>query len=124
MYHLVPILVPIACGCVLPIMIVWLTIRESMNKTNQRTKILAVTALTATAQNTYTLNFDPVLLSEELAKENVKIDSFYLADFVSQEPITEKFAFKDNKIAISGKVDNPQIAALILEMKMLRMYCH
>ena len=39
MYHLVPILVPIACGCVLPIMIVWLTIRESMNKTNQRTKI-------------------------------------------------------------------------------------
>ena len=86
--------------------------------------ILAIAALTATAQNTYTLNFDPVLLSEELAKENVKIDSFYLADFVSQEPITEKFAFKDNKIAISGKVDNPQIAALILEMKMLRMYCH
>ena len=40
MYQLVPILVPIACGCVLPIMIVWLTIRESMNKTNQRTKIM------------------------------------------------------------------------------------
>ena len=51
--------------------------------------ILAVAALTATAQNTYTLNFDPVLLSEELAKENVKIDSFYLADFVSQEPNKE-----------------------------------
>ena len=79
--------------------------------------ILAIAALTATAQNTYTLNFDPVLLSEELAKENVKIDSFYLADFVSQEPITEKFAFKDNKIAISGKVDKPQMAALILEIK-------
>ena len=40
MYHLVPILVPIACGCVLPIMIVWLSIREIMNKTNQRTKIV------------------------------------------------------------------------------------
>ena len=40
--------------------------------------ILAIAALTATEQNTYTLNFDPVLLSEELAKENVKIDSFYL----------------------------------------------
>ena len=40
MYYLVSILVPIACGCVLPIMIVWLTIRESMNKTNQRTKIM------------------------------------------------------------------------------------
>ncbi len=37
---LVAILVPIACGCVLPIMIVWLSIRESMNKTNQRTKIV------------------------------------------------------------------------------------
>ena len=40
MHHLVQILVPIALGCVLPIMIVWLTIRESMNKTNQRTKIM------------------------------------------------------------------------------------
>ena len=39
MHILVAILVPIACGCVLPIMIVWLSIRESMNKTNQRTKI-------------------------------------------------------------------------------------
>ena len=40
MEHLVAILVPIACGCVLPIMIVWFTIRENMNKTNQRTKIV------------------------------------------------------------------------------------
>ena len=81
------------------------------------TILFVLVAMTGQAQNTYTLNFDPALLSEELAKENVKIDSFYLADFVSQEPITEKFAFKDNKIAISGKVDNPRIAALILEMK-------
>ena len=40
MHILGAILVPIACGCVLPIMIVWLSIRESMNKTNQRTKIV------------------------------------------------------------------------------------
>ena len=40
MEHLVAILVPIACGCVLPIMIVWFTIRENINKTNQRTKIV------------------------------------------------------------------------------------
>ena len=33
-------LVPIACGCVLPIMVVWLTIREKMNETNQRTQIV------------------------------------------------------------------------------------
>ena len=40
MEDLVAILVPIACGCVLPIMVVWLAIRESMNKTNQRTQIV------------------------------------------------------------------------------------
>ena len=37
---LVAILVPIACGCVLPIMIVWLTIRKEMNETNTRTQIV------------------------------------------------------------------------------------
>ena len=37
---LVAILVPIACGCVLPIMIVWLAIRQEMNETNKRTQIM------------------------------------------------------------------------------------
>ncbi len=37
---LIPLLVPIACGCVLPIMIVWLIIRKKMNETNQRTQIM------------------------------------------------------------------------------------
>ena len=40
MQELVDILVPIACGCVLPIMVVWLGIRQSMNETNQRTQIM------------------------------------------------------------------------------------
>ena len=40
MHDLVSILVPLGCGCVLPIMIVWFMIRESMNKTNQRTQIV------------------------------------------------------------------------------------
>ena len=40
MEDLVAILVPIACGCVLPIMIVWLDIRKKMNETNQRTQIV------------------------------------------------------------------------------------
>jgi hypothetical protein len=40
MEDLVAILVPIACGCVLPIMLVWLGIRQSMNETNQRTQIV------------------------------------------------------------------------------------
>ena len=40
MKELVVILVPIACGCVLPIMVVWLAIRKKMNETNQRTQIV------------------------------------------------------------------------------------
>lgn len=40
MEELVAILVPIACGCVLPIMIVWFAIRKEMNETNQRTQIV------------------------------------------------------------------------------------
>ena len=40
MSDLIPILVPIACGCVLPIMIVWFSVREKMNETNQRTQIV------------------------------------------------------------------------------------
>ena len=33
-------LVPIAVCCVLPIMVVWLTVRRKMNETNQRTQIV------------------------------------------------------------------------------------
>ena len=33
-------LVPIACGCVLPIVAIWLGIRHSINETNKRTEIL------------------------------------------------------------------------------------
>ncbi len=40
MHDLVQILIPLGCGCVLPIMVVWFIIRESMNKTNQRTQIV------------------------------------------------------------------------------------
>ena len=40
MENLVAILVPIACGCVLPIMIVWLDIRKKINETNQLTLIV------------------------------------------------------------------------------------
>ena len=40
MKELVAILIPIACGCVLPIMIVWFGIRKKMNETNKRTQIV------------------------------------------------------------------------------------
>ena len=58
MHDLVSILVPLGCGCLLPIMIVWFTIRESMNKTNQRTQIV----LAAIEQN-------PDMDIEELMKK-------------------------------------------------------
>ena len=40
MHDLDQILIALGCGCVLPIMVVWFVIRESMNKTNQRTQIV------------------------------------------------------------------------------------
>ena len=39
MEHLVEILVPIACGCILPIVIIWLSVRRRINETNARTQI-------------------------------------------------------------------------------------
>ena len=40
MEHLAEILVPIACGCVLPIVAILSGVRKKMNETNQRTQIL------------------------------------------------------------------------------------
>ena len=40
MEHLVAILVPIACGCILPIFAIWMGIRKEMNETNTRTQIV------------------------------------------------------------------------------------
>ena len=34
------LLIPLGCGCVLPIVVIWLGIRQKMNETNQRTKIV------------------------------------------------------------------------------------
>ena len=40
MYALEDILVPIALGCILPIVIVWLSVKRRMNETNARTQII------------------------------------------------------------------------------------
>ena len=40
MEDLVSILVPIACGCVLPIFGIWWGVRQKMNETNKRTEIV------------------------------------------------------------------------------------
>lgn len=40
MEHLAEILVPIACGCILPIMAILLGVRQKMNETNKRTEII------------------------------------------------------------------------------------
>jgi len=40
MENLTAILVPIACGCILPIVIIWLSVREKMNESKNRTQIV------------------------------------------------------------------------------------
>lgn len=39
MYKIIFALIPIACGCVLPIFAIWMGIRKEMNETNTRTQI-------------------------------------------------------------------------------------
>ena len=38
--ELVALLIPIACGCILPIVLIWLEVRRKMNDTNKRTQIV------------------------------------------------------------------------------------
>ena len=40
MDHLAGILVPIACGCVLPIFAIWMGVRQSMQASKNRTQIV------------------------------------------------------------------------------------
>lgn len=40
MSDFIDMLPALACGCVLPIVVIWLVIRKEMNKTNQRTQIV------------------------------------------------------------------------------------
>ena len=37
---LASLLVPIACGCILPIVAIWLCVHRKMNETNKRTEIV------------------------------------------------------------------------------------
>lgn len=39
MFHLTEILVTIGCGCILPIVAIWLGVRRRINETNSRTQI-------------------------------------------------------------------------------------
>ena len=36
----IALLIPIGCGCILPIVAIWLGVRQKMNETNQRTQIV------------------------------------------------------------------------------------
>lgn len=58
MENLIYALIPIACGCILPIFAIWMGIRKEMNETNTRTQI----ALAAIEKN-------PDLDLEELMKK-------------------------------------------------------
>ena len=80
--------------------------------------MLACCAIAGWAQeNNYTIKADITGMVEQMAKHNVVIDTFYLAEYATKKPITERFALKDSKIELSGKVEKPQLAALMLEMR-------
>ena len=40
MEGIIALLIPLGCGCVLPILVVWFAIRSRMNETNKRTEIV------------------------------------------------------------------------------------
>ena len=80
------------------------------------TIMLAFVWVTGWAQK-YTIKADITPMVEEMAKMGVTIDTFYLADYASKEPITKRLALTDNKIKLKGKVEKPQLAALELEMR-------
>ena len=89
-----------------------------MKKQTIITIMLAFASVTGWAQgHKYSVKADISLMAEEMAKENVVIDSFCLADYASKEPLTKKAALRGNKINIKGKVDKPRIALLQLEMR-------
>ena len=82
------------------------------------TLMLAFTSIVGWAQKSnYTIKADITPMVEEMAKHNVVIDTFYLADYGSQKPITKKYALKNNRIDIKGKVGKPLLAALELRMR-------
>lgn len=82
------------------------------------TFVLALVALTTSAQgNNYTVSCDLTSVIESMTKQGVHIDSFYLADYASKEPISKKTALQENKITISGTVTASQVAVLQLQMK-------
>ena len=58
MDHITQIIVTIGCGCILPIVVIWLIVRQRMNETNSRTQI----ALAAIEKN-------PDMDIEELLKK-------------------------------------------------------
>ena len=90
-----------------------------MNKRNIISAVLAAAIMTSCGQknNNFTINGDFTPSIEAMAAEGFSIDSFYLADYVSREQITEKYALQDGKISVSGKIDEPRIAGLMMEMK-------
>ena len=81
MHHLDQILIVLGCGCVLPIMVVWFVIRESMNKTNQRTQIV----LAAIEKN-------PDMDIEELTDS--RLQSSWINHFSEPTPFFERFFLK------------------------------
>ena len=89
-----------------------------MNKQTIITIMLALVVLAACkTENRYTISADCTALTEALAKEDARIDSFYLEDPETDELLSERQAYKGGKIIISGTIEGQSIALLRLQIK-------
>jgi hypothetical protein len=70
MDHLTEIIVPIACGCVLPIMIIYFGVRQKINETNQRTRII-VAAIEKNSETDIEALLKKMAPKEKLLKEKL-----------------------------------------------------
>ena len=78
--------------------------------------ILAVAALTATAQNTYTLNFDPVLLSEELSKEDIMNTQAIASELYGIDAIPEIILFAPDGTILARGLRGNEIEKKLAEI--------
>ena len=83
---------------------------------------LLLTLITVVGQSqenntSYTFKGDVREIIKDMANDGVTLETYFLVDYASKEPITKKQACKDSVISISGKTDAPRLVQLCLEMK-------
>lgn len=79
--------------------------------------LIAVVGQSQENNTSYTFKGDVREIIKDMANDGVTLETYFLVDYASKEPITKKQACKDSVISISGKTDAPRLVQLCLEMK-------